>query len=172
MIDTKPEEELRETWSRFVHTHHYQFHADFYDSWIANHPRLTGEAYWSQYMDARFIEPHRVPRTASFPDPWSWVDPLIVAEAALMQTTEGVPEVSRVPLHARPFLVKESSADRADHFRQHGRALLPHPARSISASVFGRLATPSDPSRRRPRTHRRDKPSAGRGAGSVGASRR
>jgi hypothetical protein len=82
MIDIKPEEELRETWSRFVHTHHYQVHADFYDSWIANHPRRTGEAYWSQYMDVRFIEPHRVPRTGSFPDLWSWFDPLVAAETA------------------------------------------------------------------------------------------
>jgi len=88
MIDIKPEDELRETWSRFVHTHHYQVHADFYDSSIANHPRRTGEAYWSQYMDAQFIESNPLPRTADFADLWSWFEPLIAAEARSESETD------------------------------------------------------------------------------------
>ena len=34
-------DELREMWSPFIHTHHYEIHESFYDSWIANHPRRT-----------------------------------------------------------------------------------------------------------------------------------
>ena len=35
VIDIKAEDELLETWSPFIHTHHYQIAKDFYNSWIA-----------------------------------------------------------------------------------------------------------------------------------------
>lgn len=53
---------LRETWDPFIHTHHYEIHESFYDSWIANHPRRTGEAYRNQFLDAKFIHNNAVPR--------------------------------------------------------------------------------------------------------------
>ena len=81
MIDIRQEDELLETWRPFVHTHHYQVHTDFYESWIANHPRRTGEAYWSQYFDVQFIESNPVPRVGSLADLWSWFQPLLAAEA-------------------------------------------------------------------------------------------
>lgn len=81
IIDIKEEDELLETWRPFVHTHHYEVHTDFYDSWIANHPRRTGEAYKSQYLDARFIESNPVRRTSELTDLWSWFEPLVAAEA-------------------------------------------------------------------------------------------
>ncbi len=82
MIDIKPEDELFETWRPFVHTHHYQVHNDFYESWIPNHPRRTGEAYWSQYFDVKFIESNPVPRTGNLADLWAWFQPLVAAEKA------------------------------------------------------------------------------------------
>lgn len=81
IIDIRQEEDLLETWRPFVHTHHYDVHTDFYDSWIANHPRRTGEAYKSQYFDARFIENNPVPRTGSFGELWTWFEALVAAEA-------------------------------------------------------------------------------------------
>ena len=80
-INTQPEEKLRETWGDFVHTHHYEHHTDFYDSWIANHPRRTGEAYWHQYLDAKFINNNPLPRDAGFDDLWKWMMPLLEHEA-------------------------------------------------------------------------------------------
>ena len=47
---------LRARWQPFIHTHHYDVFDSFYESWIANHPRRTGEAYWAQYLDAQFID--------------------------------------------------------------------------------------------------------------------
>jgi hypothetical protein len=88
MIDIRQEDELLRTWRPFVHTHHYEVHTDFYESWIANHPRRTGEAYWSQYLDARFIENNPVPRTGSFGELWAWFEPLVAAEA---RATENEP---------------------------------------------------------------------------------
>lgn len=82
LIDIRREDELLETWSPFVHTHHYEVHTDFYESWIANHPRRTGEAYKSQYLDVRFIENNPVPRTASFGELWAWFGPLVEVEGS------------------------------------------------------------------------------------------
>jgi len=39
VIDVRDEDDLRETWSPFIHTHHYRVENTFYNSWIANHPR-------------------------------------------------------------------------------------------------------------------------------------
>jgi len=83
MIDIKPEDELFETVASLcAHTHHYQVHNDFYESWIPNHPRRTGEAYWSQYFDVKFIESNPVPRTGNLADLWAWFQPLVAAEKA------------------------------------------------------------------------------------------
>jgi len=56
IIDIKPEKALRSLWDPFIHTHHYESHNNFYDSWVSNHPRRTGEAYLNQYYWGRFIE--------------------------------------------------------------------------------------------------------------------
>ena len=82
IIDVRDERALVESWQTFIHTHHHEVHTDFYDSWIANHPRRTGEAYWSQYMDASFIDNNPIPRTDTLEELWSWFKPLVDAEGA------------------------------------------------------------------------------------------
>jgi hypothetical protein len=72
IIDLKSEEELRRTWSYFIHTHHYDVHRCFYDSWIANHPRRTGEAYRNQYLGNYAIENNPPPRNVEFDMLWQW----------------------------------------------------------------------------------------------------
>ncbi|UDL05074.1 hypothetical protein [Marinobacter sp. CA1] len=80
IIDIRDEDDLRETWSPFIHTHHYRVEKDFYSSWIANHPRRTGEAYINQFLKAQFIENNSLPRTAHFEELWDWYDRLQTAE--------------------------------------------------------------------------------------------
>jgi hypothetical protein len=80
IVDIKPEDTLVATWADFIHTHHYEVHADFYDCWIANHPRRTGEAYLNQYIEAKWIEANPLPKAASFPDLWKWFQPLLEVE--------------------------------------------------------------------------------------------
>ncbi len=77
---TQHEDEARENWDKFIHTHHYEIQKDFYDSWIANHPRRTGEAYWNQYMEAKFIENNPIPKDLDFPDLWKWFEQFKKAE--------------------------------------------------------------------------------------------
>jgi len=80
IIDIRPEDDLRREWGRFIHTHHYEVHPAFTDSWIAKHPRRSGEAYWSQFFDAQFINSNPAPLSDDFEALWSWFAPLIGAE--------------------------------------------------------------------------------------------
>ena len=72
IIDIRSEEDLSDTWEPFIHSHHYETHTSFYDSWIANHPRRTGEAYINQYLNAQFIENNPIPKELSFPKLRGW----------------------------------------------------------------------------------------------------
>lgn len=63
---------IKETWRDFIFSHHYDVTDDFYKSWIANHPRRTGEAYISQYLDAKFITDNPIPRDLDFEELWKW----------------------------------------------------------------------------------------------------
>ena len=82
IIDIRTEDDLRETWAPFIHTHHYRVEKDFYDSWVANHPRRTGEAYWNQFFEAKFIENNPLPANATFPELWDWFQQLQDVEDA------------------------------------------------------------------------------------------
>jgi hypothetical protein len=74
-------EVLRATWDPFIHTHHYDIFESFFDSWLAQHPRRTGEAYISQYLEARFIENNPIPQDFdSIVDLVRWFGPLLAAE--------------------------------------------------------------------------------------------
>ena len=82
IIDTKPQGQLWGLWEPFlqIHHYHYRIHASFYDSWIARHPRRTGEAYISQNIYGEWISGNRIPVQLEFTDLWKWMEPLIEAE--------------------------------------------------------------------------------------------
>jgi hypothetical protein len=82
LIDILDEEALRANWARFIHTHHYDIRRDFFDSWIAQHPRRTCEAAWQQFFEAKFISNNKVPLTSTLPELWSWYQPLLDVETA------------------------------------------------------------------------------------------
>lgn len=69
--DAEPEK-LRETWRDFIHTHHYEVVHDFFDSFVASHPRRSGEAYFNQYWKAKFITPNPVPRDLDLAETFRW----------------------------------------------------------------------------------------------------
>ena len=80
IIDTKPEEELVGVWEQFIHSHHYSVSSDFFDSWLAHHPRRTGEAYVAQIIDAKDAEGNPVPRGVSLSELQNWFKQLRDAE--------------------------------------------------------------------------------------------
>jgi len=79
-ITKQKENEVVKNWKPFIHTHHYELQSDFYESWIANHPRRTGEAYWNQYFEAKFISNNPIPRNYDFPKLWEWYNQFKKAE--------------------------------------------------------------------------------------------
>lgn len=74
-------EALAKTWAPFMHTHHYDIFESYYDSWLANHPRRSIEAYWNQYWEAKFVSNNTVPeRFTDFKEMAEWFNPLFQAE--------------------------------------------------------------------------------------------
>ncbi len=71
-ISHQTEQEISENWKQFIYADHWEFNHDFYSSWIANHPRRTGEAYINQYIDAKYIHDNPIPRDLDFPELWTW----------------------------------------------------------------------------------------------------
>lgn len=80
IIDIRSEDDLFSTWEPFIHTHHFETHCDFYDSWISNHPRRTGEAYINQYLKTKFIYDNPIPKEFGFDELWGWYDQLKLVE--------------------------------------------------------------------------------------------
>jgi hypothetical protein len=68
----KDREELRATWDTFIHTHHYRTCHDFFDSWIANHPRRSAEAWYRQHIQGKFIDVNPVPRNRDLEATIDW----------------------------------------------------------------------------------------------------
>ena len=82
IVDVRPKEELRGLWEPFIeqHKYHYKIHDNFFASWLAIHPRRTGEAFKLQYWDGKFIENRRLPLFETFEDLWRWFEPLLGEE--------------------------------------------------------------------------------------------
>jgi hypothetical protein len=73
-------DQARERWDAFVHTHHYDVWDDFFESWIAKHPRRTGEVYYWQYIEANFVDENPIPRGLDLPSTVEWYRELMLYE--------------------------------------------------------------------------------------------
>ena len=59
----------------------YEVHGSFYKSWLGHHPRRSGEAYWNQYWEAKFVSNNPIPQEfADLPELVDWFGPLLEAE--------------------------------------------------------------------------------------------
>lgn len=93
IIDISPEDELRQRWNGFIHSHHYDVTDNYFGSSLAYNPRRTSESYFSIYQPLSLKEAFR----ASNPIPqdfktleelWEWHRPLIEAELKKEAETE------------------------------------------------------------------------------------
>lgn len=66
IIDIREPDDLVDTWSQFIHTHHFDTHKSFFDSQLAKVPRRTVEAYYEMFFMAHFIDSHPFPQNATF----------------------------------------------------------------------------------------------------------
>ena len=86
VVDIKPENDLRKVWADFIHSHHYDVTDDFFDSWLATHPRRTGEAFVAQYVEALYVDGNPVPRNVALQDLRDWFRELIAVEEGQQDT--------------------------------------------------------------------------------------
>jgi hypothetical protein len=82
IIDIRSEDDLRNTWDPFIHTHHYQTHTSFYDSTLSLLPRRSVEMMFRQLVDAEIIEHFPLPKNADWGELREWARPFVEQEEA------------------------------------------------------------------------------------------
>jgi hypothetical protein len=58
-IDIRPEDELIDSWTEFVHSHHYQVHTSLFASSLGQHPRRTTVELFDRTMECKFTKANR-----------------------------------------------------------------------------------------------------------------
>ena len=87
VIDLVDEDTLKERWSGFIHTDHYDISDSYFKSSLASNPRRTSESYFSHIQALTIEEAFRVNNPVpndftSLEQLWDWHRPLIAAEEA------------------------------------------------------------------------------------------
>lgn len=85
LIDVRPEEDVRKAWNKFIHTHHYHYCTNYFDSSLALHPRRSVESYhhWAMPLSVNeaFQDGNPIPNNfKTIEELWEWHAPLIEAE--------------------------------------------------------------------------------------------
>lgn len=84
-IDIRKEKDVINSWSEFIHTHHYDYWTSFFDSSLAQYPRRTDEAFFCHFLpitpEEAFVGPNPVPLDfKTLKEMWDWYEPLIDKE--------------------------------------------------------------------------------------------
>lgn len=85
IIDIRPEEEGVKRWNNFIHSHHYDYTNDYFNSSLAYNPRRTFESYHQHNLpitiDEAFSESNPISSDIkTLQELWDWHEPLVVAE--------------------------------------------------------------------------------------------
>lgn len=87
-IDIRNEEDVIDSWSDFIHTHHYDYRTSFFESSLAQYPRRTDEAFFCHFFpitpEEAFVEANPVPQDfKTLKEMWDWYEPLVAKERPL-----------------------------------------------------------------------------------------
>lgn len=85
LIDIREEYEVVQSWNTFIHSHHYHYCKDYFDSSLALHPRRTVESYhhWAMPItpNEAFQDGNQIPANfKTLEELWEWHKPLLKAE--------------------------------------------------------------------------------------------
>jgi len=85
LIDIREEKEVKKSWNTFIHSHHYHYCKDYFNSSLALHPRRSVESYrhWALPLTPNdmFQDGNQVPKNfKTLEELWEWHRPLIEAE--------------------------------------------------------------------------------------------
>jgi len=86
VIDTVDEDALCKRWDRFIHTHHYDSHNDFYSSMIGKCGRRSADASFGANFDCIAWEEYPIPKDASWDELDEWLKPYIEEENRARQS--------------------------------------------------------------------------------------
>lgn len=85
LIDIREENDVVDSWKTFIHSHHYHYCKNYFDSSLALHPRRSVESYhhWAMPMSPSqmFQDGNKIPNNfRTLEELWEWHQPLIKAE--------------------------------------------------------------------------------------------
>lgn len=85
IIDIQDKKTVTKRWDTFIHSHHYDYSNNYFDSLLARNPRRTSESYFQHIMPLTikeaFSESNPIPSNLKTLDElWAWHQPLIEAE--------------------------------------------------------------------------------------------
>jgi hypothetical protein len=85
LIDIQEEAKLLKSWKTFIHSSHYHYCNDYFESSLALHPRRTVESYhhWAMPLtpNEMFQDGNKIPNNfKTLEELWKWHEPLIEAE--------------------------------------------------------------------------------------------
>jgi len=80
LIDKIDEDAICNRWEKFIHTHHYGYHNNFYSSMIAKCSRRSADASFGANYNCIAWEEHPIPKDASWNELDEWLKPYIEAE--------------------------------------------------------------------------------------------
>lgn len=72
--DASNEDRLLKSFKGFVFSSHYSVYDNYFSSWIANHPRRTGEAWENQNLQGGFIDNNPAPHAKTLNELWAWYE--------------------------------------------------------------------------------------------------
>jgi len=59
IIDVRDKDEVIRSWNEFIHTHHYSYHTNFFNSTLGRCPRRSCEATFDSLMNCCWLEPDK-----------------------------------------------------------------------------------------------------------------
>lgn len=81
IVDLRPEDEVLDSWSEFIHTHHYSYWNNFFDTTLGICPRRSCEATFDRLMNCRFLDGNKgFKKEMSFSDIGTFIHPLVEEE--------------------------------------------------------------------------------------------
>jgi len=83
VVDILDENALCKRWDRFIHTHHYDAHSDFYSSMIGNCSRRSADASFNANYNCIAWDEYPIPKNASWDELDEWLKPYIEVENKL-----------------------------------------------------------------------------------------
>ena len=80
LVNREPDDQLRRKYQPFIHSSHYDVVDDFYNSWIARHPRRSCEAVWAETQELAILDKSRVGFPSDWDELYTMLQPKIIAE--------------------------------------------------------------------------------------------